>query len=197
MGRRTRRDRSVGRGGSGDASPPQPPRERAQLTRRNIFWFVGTFALLVALFYAFSRTDLFQQILQTPSLELNARLGAGILRLLGVEASSVGATISSPRFSVRIWAGCDALEPFGLYAAAVIASPVPILFRFVGVFGGALIFFLINQIRIVSIFLVGIHAPGSFETVHLDVWQTAFVFLVVIVWLLWAQWTSRMETSRA
>jgi exosortase/archaeosortase family protein len=162
-----------------------------------VFFFVGGFALLVILFYLFSKTELFQRVLQTPSLELNAHVSAAILRLLGVDASAAEATISSSRFSVRIWAGCDALEPFGLYTAAVLASPVPVLFRSLGVLGGAVLFFLINQVRIVSIFFVGIYAPDAFETVHLDVWQTIFVFLVVIVWLLWARWTTRMEENRA
>jgi exosortase/archaeosortase family protein len=162
-----------------------------------VFWFVGSFAVLVALFYVLSTTEFFQRVFQTPSLELNAHVSAAILRLLGVDASVAGATISSPQFSVRIWAGCDALEPFGLYAAAVIASPVPVLFRSIGVLGGAALFFGINQLRIVSIFFVGIYAPDSFETFHLDVWQTAFVFLVVVVWLLWARWTTHMEESRA
>jgi exosortase/archaeosortase family protein len=170
---------------------------QSQLGSRDVLWFVGGFALLVGVFYAVSETEAFKQTVQAASLELNARVASALLRLIGEDAVAAGRTISSARFSVRIWAGCDALEPFGLYAAAVLASPVPVLLRLGGLLGGAAILFVINQVRIVSIFLVGVHSPAAFETVHLDVWQTAFVFVVVILWLLWARWTTRVATSGA
>ena len=88
--------------------------------------------------------------------------------------------------SIHIERGCDAVEPSALFVAAVMASPVPFLSRLSAAVGGTLILMLINLVRVISLFLIRVYAPGAFKIMHLDVWQALFIFLAIALWALWA-----------
>lgn len=136
-----------------------------------------------------SRTEFFKHQVRVPSLELSATLSAAILRGLGEEATADGNWVESPRFGYSVWDGCDALEPLGLFAAAVVATPAPTLLRLAGVLLGAVVMSLVNQVRIVSLYFTGIHYPAAFETLHVEVWQAFFILFSIGLWVAWSQWT--------
>jgi exosortase/archaeosortase family protein len=49
----------------------------------------------------------------------------------------------------------------------------------------------VNLIRIASLFLIGIHFPKTFELMHGEVWQIAFILLAILFWALWIGWATR------
>jgi exosortase/archaeosortase family protein len=89
------------------------------------------------------------------------------------------------------------MEPSALLVAAVIASPVSIRARLVGAVLGTAILALMNLVRIVSLFYVGIHAPRVFEIIHVKGWQPAFILLALAFWVSWARWARGRETTTA
>jgi exosortase/archaeosortase family protein len=100
----------------------------------------------------------------------------------------------SPRFSIQIERGCDAVEPSALFVVAVLASPVRFRRKIPPVILGTVFLLVLNVIRIVTLFLTGLHLRSLFDTMHLDVWQAAFIVLAI---LLWAVWASRVARTRA
>jgi hypothetical protein len=46
--------------------------------------------------------------------------------------------------------------------------------------------FIINEVRLISLFYIGIYAPAIFDTTHLLVWQSLMILFALGLWLLWA-----------
>jgi exosortase/archaeosortase family protein len=175
------------------------PGERSGAARpgtRRLSLVIGAFALFASTLYAVSRTDSFQQAVGDPSLALNASLAARLLRLLGEHASAIDNAVVSPRFILVVSEGCDALLPYWVFGAAVLASPVSFAPRLVGLLGGAALLLLVNQLRIVSLYFTGVHAPAAFELMHVEVWQPLYIFFAITLWFLWAFWGAQLAANR-
>ena len=158
---------------------------------------VAVAGLVLLALAAFAQTDFFQAWIRVPLLELNATMSAILLRLFGEDATAYGNVLATPRMSLEIYRGCDALEPFGFFVAAVIAFPAGMSRRLVGIAVGAVSMLVINQVRIVSLYYAGIHFPSMFEVLHREVWQAAFIALSLVLLLLWMQWTFWMQDRQA
>lgn len=117
------------------------------------------------------------------------------MNVLGQETSVTGSAVTSPDFAMRIVRGCDAIEPVAAFAAAVLASPVSLWFKAWGILVGVLALQVINLIRIVSLFFVGVYFPRALDVVHIDVWQAVFVVLAICFWAIWVQWATRPRTG--
>ena len=107
---------------------------------------------------------------------------------MGEDASVHRRSISSPRFSVEVQHGCNALLPTALFVSAVLACPVRFTAKIPGILIGVIVLMLMNLVRIVSMFYAGVHIPDFFGTMHTHVWPTIFVSLSVLLWLSWAVW---------
>jgi len=175
-----------------DTTPATAPMDWTLLAR-----IVGVAAAALLVLFGFAQTELFRTWIRVPSLELNASLSAVVLRLLGEDALADGNLLSSPRLTLTIYKGCDALEPFGFYVAAVVAFPAGFRRQLVGIVCGAAFMLLFNQVRIVSLYYVGIHHPSLFETMHREVWQAVFIALGLVLFLIWMQWTFWMHDRHA
>lgn len=155
---------------------------------RPILRAVLVFGICMVAFYIFEATALFQDTVFPAYLRFNAHVSAAIVNVFGENASVQGTSIASPAFAVDIRRGCDAVEPSALCIAAVLALPVAFWRRLVGIAVGTLLLMVVNQIRIVSLYYVGARWPAAFEVMHLDVWQAAFILLVIVYWAVWARW---------
>jgi exosortase/archaeosortase family protein len=116
---------------------------------------------------------------------INAFLSSKILNLLGQGTSSGGETIFSPAFSISVARGCDGVEAMAIFAAALLSFPIPWRKKIPGVFIGIFLLFLLNLIRIVSLFLTGVYYPSLSEVMHTEVWQVVFILAAVALWAAW------------
>jgi exosortase H (IPTLxxWG-CTERM-specific) len=193
-------------------SPGRPPRNpggtrpAATLTGRGLAWFsakhpvlrfVAAFGLLAAMVYAAMLSSPFQRTVFPMYLRLTAQLASPVCNWFGQHTSATGTVISSDRFSIQIARGCDALEPLTLFAAMVLAFPAPFRRKIPGILLGTAILALVNLARIVSLFLTGVYFPDAFEPMHLEVWQSAFILLTIILWALWIQWAMKTRPAVA
>ena len=48
----------------------------------------------------------------------------------------------------------------------------------------------LNLIRIVTLFLIGVYFRKFFHMMHIDVWQALFILLTISLWFLWAWWAT-------
>lgn len=160
------------------------------LKKRPVLLFLLAFAVLMILFYALWLSSFFDKYVQTPIVTVNAIISNFILNLFGQNTCSSEGMIFSPYFSISVNRGCDAIEAMALYASALLAFPAQWKNKLLGFFAGLAILFLLNIIRIVSLFLTGIYYPKAFEFMHVEAWQVIFIFAALGLWLLWIQkWT--------
>jgi len=131
-------------------------------------------------------------------LELNAAWSGAIVNAIGDNVSVSGQTISSSRFSLSVKHGCEAGQVGALFVLAVLLWPGPTSRwrRWVGLPLGLLVLSLMNLVRIVSLYYTGVYFPRAFETVHVDVWQPAFIALALLLWIAWIRWATIAEGVR-
>lgn len=156
-----------------------------------MFRFVGLVAFLMGAFYGLMLIPWFGETMWAKYLELNAHATAIVLTAIGDPARVEELRVTTGRYSVEIRRGCDAIEPMALFLAAVVALNVPVRTRVIGAVAGTLVLLLMNLVRIVSLYFTGVHWPSAFETMHVDVWQPAFVVLTVGLWTGWALWATK------
>jgi exosortase/archaeosortase family protein len=125
--------------------------------------------------------------------QLIAKVSGGMLTVLGQDITVADTSISSQMFSVQIVRGCDAVEAIALYVCAVLAFPLPFLKKLPGIIAGVLLLLVLNLVRVVSLFLIGVYSPTIFDMMHIDVWQALFIFLAVLLWILWLLWATRSQ----
>lgn len=150
----------------------------------------------MGLFYGFVHNPANETTAIRSYLALIARAVGGILDLFGYEATVTETVVYTPRFSLEIVRGCDAIEPTAIYLAAVLASPVGVWAKLPGILIGTAVLLLINLIRIVSLFFVGVYYPSAFRMLHEEVWQAAFIVLAIAFWAAWVQWATRKGRQR-
>jgi exosortase H (IPTLxxWG-CTERM-specific) len=115
-----------------------------------------------------------------------ARVSGVVLRIFGESATVAGCLVSSPRFAVTIYNGCNGLITSLIFMAGVVAFPARPAAKLIGVAGGLLAIQIINMVRIVSLFYIGIYFPDLFNDAHIFFWQSVVILSGVALWVIWA-----------
>jgi len=150
----------------------------------------------MGLFYAFVIfTPFYKRDFLLSYLPFNARVSGTILGFFGQDITISGSSISSPSYSVRVVPGCDGIEPIALFLCAVLAFPAPFLRKIPGIIAGTLLLAILNFVRVVSLFLIGVYFPKALEIMHLDVWQALFILFAVLFWIVWLRWAMQNQIS--
>ncbi len=165
--------------------------------KRPVLGFVVLFAVLMGVFYAITWIPFMEQKVLPAYMRANASMSTMILNVFGEGATTRGTSVSSPRYSVDIRHGCDAIEPSALFLAAVLAFPARWRSKLLGVLIGTLVLAIINLVRIVTLFYTGIYKPSWFDAMHVDVWQPIFILLSLTFWVIWALWATRPPAAQA
>ena len=157
-----------------------------QKHKRRALLFIVLFTIQIILFYIIYGNQWFERHLFFPLANTYAWLSGKILSFIGYSNFVVGDIISSDTsLSVSIKKGCDAAEPMAVFIAAVIAFPATYINKFSGLFFGLFMMFLLNIVRVFTLFIAGVHYPDFFETMHLAVWQVLFIIFAIMLWVLW------------
>jgi exosortase H (IPTLxxWG-CTERM-specific) len=181
------------------ASAPRPIKERWlawYADKGPVLRFGLQFGLLVGLLYALLATPYCEGLLLS-YLQVNAWLSHLILNLLGQHTELSGVNISSAQFAIAIRRGCDAVEPTWLYCAAVLCFPAPLKRKLIGMVVGILILQLLNLVRIVTLYWIGVHIPSFFNSAHMEVWPMIFIAVAIVLFLAWRNWSATPSKSDA
>ena len=175
------------------------------LKARLLSWYAGrspvlrfglSFGLWLALLYILLATPFFERALYS-YLEANAWLANAILRGLGQHTHVSEVTIQSPQFAMAIRRGCDAVEPTWLLCAAMISFPAPLLHKLRGMLAAIVLLQILNLVRIVTLYWIGIHLPGLFNSAHMELWPTAFIVVAIVLFVAWKETSHRLESHAA
>ena len=147
-----------------------------------------TLSLLVALilYYFFLTGHVIQFIPRWTALITYSTLG-----VIDIPVSINGVILSTQGFSVMIVKECTAVGPTLLLVMGMLGYPAPLSRKFWGVLFSVLGLFLLNQVRIASLFLIGINFPSVLEVSHLIIWQGILVLTAVIIWIVWVDRVDR------
>ena len=118
------------------------------------------------------------------------------LKLLGENAQVDGQVLSSSRFAVQIYNGCNGLEAILVFVAGVLAFPAAWARRLAGVVLGVLAIQVVNTVRVVSLFYIGIFKPQWFAISHVFIWQSLIILVGVVLWLVWVQRYATVAATR-
>lgn len=122
-----------------------------------------------------------------PFLNLNARLATEIWNLFGNSAEARGALTTSAEFHFEVTAECTSLVPTAILIAAVLAWPSTRKEKLIGAVAGTAALFMINQIRILTLFYVGTSFPRFLDMAHYFIWQGLIVLIALGLWLFWTE----------
>lgn len=147
------------------------------------------FGLLLALLYGLLATTFCDRLLYS-YLEANAWLSNVILNIFGQNTHVSEVTIQSPQFAIAIRRGCDAVEPTWLLCAAILSFPASWRHKILGMLAGIILLQVLNLIRIVTLYWIGVHLPAFFNSAHMEIWPTVFIIVAIALFVVWKRWTS-------
>ena len=116
-----------------------------------------------------------------------------LLRVFGVGARATGTSVISPMFSVEVIPACSGIFAYILFLAAVLAYPCKLKAKAMGIALGFATIFILNLVRMVSLFYIGTYLPQFFEVAHLLFWQSLMIACTALLWFFWAQWLAHVR----
>ena len=153
--------------------------------------FLAVFGGIIGVYYLLTAIPWVDVHIIFPVLKLSARWASSLLNLAGAETVCHGVVVKGSTFAVAVRRGCDPFEPIALFAAGVLAFPAPWNKRLVGLIAGAVALFLLNLLRIASLYFLGSRQAGYFEAIHQEWWPALFILAALAMWGLWLFWTRR------
>ena len=166
--------------------------EPRNLRRRRIWLSAALAASATALLVWVAGSDAAMTGLQ----RLLARITSGILNLFGHRTAVIGSTVSSELFGINVVTACTGLFTTGLFLIAVVAFPTGWRSKLIGVGIGLGGITLLNIVRLVSLYYIGVHLPGFLDPAHQLVWQSVLIVFAVALWLLWAgRWANAPQRA--
>jgi len=150
-----------------------------------VIFAIGYF-ILIALFYIGINTSFFKANIHPVMNNWYATAGSFIINIFGFATTVKQSIIQSGIFSLDIERGCDALEPIAFFSLAVLAYPASFKKKWQALLIGSIILIVLNIIRIVSLYFIGIYFKTAFEIMHVDVWQVVFILFTMALWIKWA-----------
>lgn len=115
-----------------------------------------------------------------------AKVSGLCLKVIDSTVEMRGTEIHNSKFAVNIKNGCNGVEAMIIFLAAVLAFPATWKARTIGLVFGSLAIQLINLVRVIALFLTGVHFRSFFDQSHTVLWQTVVILCSVVLWIFWA-----------
>lgn len=152
------------------------------LSRSNVR-FVLALTIFAGLVLLTFREDVLGPAL-LPLRVLTAEATLAVIHGAGMEAVRAASTVYHPGgFAYEISRGCTGLVPIAFLVVAVLAYPADSRTKLVGLSLGVPFLAVLNLIRLVHLFYLGVHQPQLFELAHKVLWQAVIVLAVLALWI--------------
>ncbi|RLE23204.1 MAG: exosortase H [Acidobacteria bacterium] len=157
-----------------------------QLWERPETRFLILFLAILGISFTVVALNSVDQAFVLPFTTMVAQISGQLLILFGEDMTVNGCQLTSPRFAVTIYNGCNGLITSLIFISGVLAFPARWPAKILGVLGGLLAIQAINLVRIISLFYIGIYLPDLFNSSHIFIWQSIVILFGVGLWMLWA-----------
>ncbi len=144
-------------------------------------WSILTLGGALAAYVAFNMAT----GLNAPVRQATAEATVWLFNLLGGNASLNNTIISAQNARFIVVNDCTPVGVVLLAGGAVLASPVTLSWKAIGLAATAFGLVALNFLRLVSLVFLGTVAPEQLDTVHLLVWQPVMVLAAIAAWFLW------------
>ncbi len=166
--------------------------------RDTLYWRLRFLGVMVG--FAVAVLALYREPIVGPAFlplrKATAQVTLSLLHLIGVECVRFETILYHPGgFGYQISRGCTGFLPAAVIAVAVLAYPASIRSRTRGILVGVPAFLLLNLIRLVHLFVIGVQRPAWFDVAHEVVWQSVMMLSIFLVWFGWTIWSDRRPGS--
>lgn len=165
---------------------PHPTRGLLHRHRVTIKAVAVFFITLLLSFWLLNNDWVMAHVLD-PYTGIVARVTVLLFHVAGQSATAMGTSVSVNGTSLSIAQGCNGVEALALYLAAVFALPAGWKRKLVGVGFGIAGIFVINQIRVIGLFLVAMLRPELLPNAHNYAGQTFVIVMGMALWFFWAE----------
>lgn len=119
---------------------------------------------------------------------LLTKISAAALNLLGFSVQGDAQTLSTTAgsFTVAIGNGCNGAWAHLIFLASVLAYPATWKEKLLGLAVGQPVLVVLNVVRVVSLFIIGVYAPTIFRAAHVYVWQFLIIGFAMLMLFVWA-----------
>jgi exosortase/archaeosortase family protein len=90
-------------------------------------------------------------------------------------------------FAVEITYKCTGVLQIAFFIAAVLAYPCRFSRKLLGIFAGSIFIYIVNLIRIVALFIIGVNAYSWFDFSHSIPGELLMILTTVFAWYFWVQ----------
>jgi exosortase/archaeosortase family protein len=112
-----------------------------------------------------------------------------------VDARALGFSLRAPGGGLNILNGCEGLEALFLLVAALSVAPLPWRSRLLGLILGAPFVFVLNQVRIVTLFYAALSSHTLFDSLHSIVTPIAVILAVAVYFYAWLAHSTRLSAA--
>jgi exosortase/archaeosortase family protein len=151
---------------------------------RDLIKFMSIFLGGLALYYIGISLKSATNIIDAIS-SFTATKASFLLELFGVKVSHYNSVIFSLDYSIKVGFGCEGTEPIALLVSAILASKSSIKSKVLGVSLGTIILLTWNDLRVVSLFIIGQNHNSYFDLMHNDILPFISVLFTLTLYLLW------------
>ncbi|HUB77156.1 MAG TPA: exosortase H [Bryobacteraceae bacterium] len=157
---------------------------------------MGRFLLIFAL----SLAILFGLLLAPPTVPAVDRFTRGLvtvsaflIRLFGGHATADGDLLFDPssRFRIQMAYGCNGAHVTILLWAALLAFPATWKQKGVGLLAGTAAIHVVNLIRFISLFYVGLYNRAWFDFAHLYLWESLMMIDTLVIFWTWVHFVRK------
>ncbi len=130
--------------------------------------------------------------------QLTVKPSAALINLYNSDYQVIaeGSRLVSSVARINVLKGCEGTEAILMLFAAIIASFRPIKYTILGLIVGTLIIFLINQLRIFSLFLIAAHQRQWFEPVHGFIAPMIIIAVIGLFYLGWLRFVNQSTSPQ-
>src|SRR6267378_2394751 len=154
---------------------------------RGIHFAVVFTVLAVAVFLAYREEFLGRWLEDLTALTASASFWT--LERMGIGVEQKGTVIShAGGFAYEIYYRCTGFLPGCCLAVSILAYPGNWRRKLIGLALGIPLVFLLNLLRLVHLFVIGVASPEWFDFAHRYAWEGAMILAVVGLWLAWRGW---------
>jgi exosortase H (IPTLxxWG-CTERM-specific) len=154
-------------------------------TNHDLFKAYIIFIVFITVTFSILITPWGKDELAKPLNRLIATVSAWILNVFGTAAHASSTNISSVLASVKIKEGCNGVYATMIFLAGIVAYPTSVKKKLIGVVLGTTALFIVNLVRVLSLFYLSAYYPNLFDEAHLYIWQFAIIIIGGLFWLVW------------
>ncbi len=162
---------------------------------RSQLFLVLIVGISMSVYYFITGTEGFRKGFLPTYLHFLAEVTGTVLNLFGANVSVSTTIVQSKQFAMDIAYGCDALEPITLFTVVVAAFPARFKARISAIPVGIILLFMVNIVRLLTLYYAGSTSTELFELMHIEIWQPIFIVCALVMFILYVGFVRRKGWS--